>query len=71
MALIDKFLESLTLDSLIDQFVEDLDFDTLIVWADILEVDHDEKMWLDDMWPDKESELREAVGNAMADVGKE
>ena len=39
------------IDDLIDQFVEDLDFEVLIIWADILDVEHDENMWLDDMWP--------------------
>ena len=57
-------------ENLIDQFVEDLDFDVLIIWADILGVEHEEKSWLDDMWPDKESELRVEVMNAMAKVGE-
>jgi hypothetical protein len=58
------------IDDLIDQFVEDLDFDVLITWADILEVEHDEGIWLDDMWPEKEGELREEVGDAMRKVGE-
>ena len=52
-------------EDLIDQFIEDLDFDVLIIWADTLEVEHDEELWLDDMWPDKENELRVAVGEAL------
>jgi len=63
-------MAKLSIEDLIDQFVEDLDFDTLIVWADILDVEHDESQWLDDMWPDLEGELREKVGDAMAQVGR-
>lgn len=59
------------IDDLIDQFIEDLDFDVLIIWADILNVEHDEDMWFDDMWPDAESELRVEVGDAMRKVGKD
>jgi hypothetical protein len=62
-------MSKLTIDDLIEQFVEDLDFDVLIVWADILGVEHDENSWLDDMWPELEGELREKVGDAMATVG--
>jgi hypothetical protein len=55
---------------IIDQFTEDLTFDALIIWADILKVEHDEGMWLDDEWPDRESELRTKVAEAMERVGK-
>ena len=58
------------MDDLIDQFVSDLDFDVLIIWADILDVEHDEDMWIDDMWPDCESELRQEVCEAMANIGR-
>lgn len=58
------------IDDLIDQFIEDLDFEVLIIWADILGVEHEEDMWLDDMWTDCESELRAEVGDAMRKVGK-
>jgi len=57
------------IDDLIDQFVEDIDFDTLIMWADTLGVEHDEGQWLDDMWPDRDNDLRMSVGNAMRLVG--
>lgn len=57
------------MDDLIDQFVSDLDFDVLIIWADILNVEHDENMWLDDMWTDAEEELRTEVAEAMRKVG--
>ena len=60
----------MTIDGLATQFVEELEFDTLLIWADIFCVDHDEKQWLDDMWPDKESELRTAVAEAMAELGR-
>ena len=60
----------MNMDDLIEQFVSDLDFDVLVLWADILEVGHDEQYWLDDMWPDCESELRTQVGDAMARVGE-
>ncbi|MHC4346341.1 MAG: hypothetical protein ACYSUP_16830 [Planctomycetota bacterium] len=63
-------MSKLTMDDLICQFVEDVDFDTLIIWADILGVEHDENHWLDDMWPELEGELREKVGEAMTRVGK-
>ncbi len=52
-------------------FVECLDFDTLIVWADILNVPHDENYWTDDDMPDKEDDLRVAVAEAMSKVEKE
>ena len=58
------------IDDLIDQFVSDLDFDVLIIWADILKVEHDEDMWLDDMWTDAENELRQEVAEAMAKIGR-
>lgn len=58
------------MDDLIDQFVEDLEFDVLVCWADTLGIEHDEKQWLDDDWPDKDSELRTSVGDAMRKVGK-
>jgi hypothetical protein len=57
------------IDDLIDQFVEDLDFEVLCIWADILNVDHEEEIWLDDMWPDLENELRVEVSDAMRKVG--
>jgi len=60
----------MTINDFAAQFVEDLSFDVLLIWADILDVDHDEKQWLDDMWPDKESELRTAVAEAMANLGR-
>ena len=60
----------MTMDDLIEQFVTDLEFDVLIIWADILGVEHDENFWLDDMWPDCEAELRTKVGDAMAEVGQ-
>lgn len=59
----------MSIEDLIDQFIEDLDFDVLIIWADILDVEHDESQWLDDMWPEYECELRTAVGEAMANIG--
>ncbi len=62
--------KTMTITGLIEQFVEDLDFDMLIDWADILNVEHDEKNWLDDEWPDKENELRVAVAEAMRNIGK-
>lgn len=58
------------IDDLIDQFVEDLTFEALVIWADILEVEHDENAWIKDIWIEKENELRLAVGEAMAKVGK-
>ncbi len=52
------------------QFVDDLPFDVLIEWANILGVEHDEKQWLDDEWPEKDSEQRAKVAEAMEKVGK-
>lgn len=60
----------MSMDNLIDQFVENLDFDVLIIWADILDVEHEENLWLDDMWPELESELRVKVSEAMAEIGR-
>ena len=62
--------KKMSMDDLIDQFVSDLDFDVLITWADILSVEHDEDMWLDDMWTDAESELRQEVAEAMGKIGQ-
>ncbi len=59
----------MTMTDLIEQFVEDLSFDALVVWADILGVEHDEKQWLDDDWPMKDNELRVCVAEAMDKVG--
>ena len=58
------------MSELATQFVDDLSFDVLIGWADVLGVEHDEKQWLDDMWPEKESELRVEVAEAMERIGK-
>lgn len=60
----------MTLEDLIDQFVSDLAFEVLVIWADILNVEHDEDMWLDDMWTDAENELRQEVAEAMGKVGE-
>lgn len=46
---------------MICEFVEELDFDSLTRLADILDVEHDEDLWLDDLWLDYESELRQSV----------
>jgi hypothetical protein len=54
-----------TIDDAIDQLIELIDFDTLIIWADALEVSHDELHWLDDMWPDAQAELEREVGEAL------
>ena len=59
----------MTLNDFVTQFVEDLDFDVLIGWADMFGIDHDYKSWLDDDYPDKESELREQLVEAMLKVG--
>ena len=48
-----------------EQFVESFPFSTLIIWADILNVPHDEYHWPD---PDKEDDLRVAVAEAMEKV---
>ena len=68
----DAFSQSpnLSLDDLINQFTEDLDFDALIGWADLFGIDHDYKSWFDDDYPDKESELRGQLAEAMNKVGK-
>jgi len=60
----------MTIDDLATQFVEDLAFNTLLVWADILSVDDGEGYWFDDEWPDKEANLRVAVAEAMANLGR-
>ena len=48
------------------EFIDALEFDALIKWADLLGVEHEEKMWFDDEWPDRENNLRVDVGEAMA-----
>ncbi len=59
----------MSIEDLINQFVTDLDFDVLIVWADLLGVDHDEQQWLGDMWVEREVDLRTAVVEAMGKIG--
>jgi len=58
----------MTIDDLIEQLVTDLEFDALIIWADILGVEVNYPP-LKEMWPDWECELRQKVGDAMAQVG--
>jgi hypothetical protein len=53
------------IDGAIDQLLDFIDFDTLIIWADALEVEHDEESWLDDMWPDAQAEIEREVGEAL------
>jgi hypothetical protein len=60
----------MNMDDLISQFTEDLTFDALLVWADILKIEHNHEQWLDDDYPEKESELRTAMAEAMERVGK-
>jgi len=48
----------LTVEMVVAQLFDDMSFDVLIDWADILGVEHCELLWLDDEWPDKESELK-------------
>lgn len=62
-------MTALSLDGLVEQFVGDLDFEVLIIWADVLKVDHDEDSWLDDEYPDRENELRVGVAEALGNVG--
>ncbi len=50
--------------------IDTVNFAGLIKLADKLGVRHDEDLWLDDEWPDKEDELRVAVAEAMERVGK-
>ena len=57
-----------TPEDMLLQLIDDMDFDTLIVWADYFDVEHEENLWLDDMWPDYESELRVSVAEALIDA---
>jgi len=57
-----------TIEDVIDQLFENMDFDNLIIWADTLEVEHNEKLWLDDMWPDHETDLRVKVAETFLDA---
>ena len=66
---IERENDMITPADLATEFVDSLDFDTLIAWCGILGVAHDEDQWLDDQRPDKESELRTRVGEAMRLVG--
>ena len=57
------------MDDLINQFTEDLTFDALLIWADILGVEHDENTWHKEQFIDEEIKLRDAVAEAMGKVG--
>ena len=59
-----------TIDDLATQFVEDLTFEALLIWADTLGVFHDEKTWFGDTGLEKDNELRIAVAEAMAKLGR-
>lgn len=52
-------------DTIVDLVFENIEFENLIDWADWLEVEHDENMWLDDMWPDYEEQLKVDVAEAL------
>lgn len=60
----------MTMDTFVTNFVDAMDLDTVIVWADILNVPHNESQWIDDDFPDKSDELRVAVVEAMLNVGE-
>ena len=58
----------MTIDDLATQFVNDLSFDALLNWCYTLGIKHED--WLDDEWSDREDELRVAVAEAMANLGR-
>ena len=60
----------MTIDDFATQFVEDLGFNTLLKWADLLGVDYPSIYWADDEWPDMENNLKTAVAEAMANLGR-
>ena len=54
-----------------EAFVESMDLALVIAWANVLGVEHNEKSWLDDEYPDKESDLRVRLATAIARVGED
>jgi hypothetical protein len=55
----------MSIETLAEQFVDDLSFETMLAWCDIYKVFHDEEMWVDDDWIDKEDELRDNLVDAI------
>jgi hypothetical protein len=50
----------------IDEYVDNMDFDDVVAYAQQHDIEFDDpSQWLDDMWPDLESELRVKVMDHM------
>ena len=60
----------MTIDDLATQFVEDMGIETLMVWADTLSVPRDQYFDFKANWFEDEDELRVAVAEAMANLGR-
>lgn len=50
-----------TIEDAMTELFNDVTFETLIVWADLLKIEHDEENWLDDEWTEKEDALRQRL----------
>ena len=61
----------MTIDDLATQFVEDMGIETLMVWADTLSVPRDQYFDFKANWFEDEDELRVAVAEAMANLGRD
>lgn len=55
----------MSIESITEQFVEELDFKQVCEFTEVLGIENDSDQWLDDEWPDKESELRVKVAKQL------
>lgn len=53
------------LDTFIERFVGSLSFELLLAWADMFDIEHDEKYWPDDAVLEREYELRVDLINTL------
>lgn len=57
--------EPKTIDDCLSHLTSHMSFEELIIWADALEVDHDQECWADDEWTNLEDKLRGEVGEVL------
>ena len=55
----------MSVESVMEQCVEALDFTQVCEFTEVLGIENDSDQWLDDEWPDKESELRVKVAKQL------
>ena len=53
-----------------EAFVESMDLTEVVAWANKLGVEHQKESWLDDEYPDKESDLRVRLAATMIQIGE-